>query len=195
VGDGEEEARREAEEHAVVRLGPLGPAGEDEDDSDRRQGGLEPEHRGDRVIGAVLARARLAGHGEHREAQRREPDADPLPALELEPEVALGHHAEHHEPAGEHGLYERHRRERERPDVQEVRDDRERVADRPPLGPEQRGGGAQRVPDVYVRRGDRAAMAQQKADLRNQRREAGQNEPQEERHLPPLPGARSAYTD
>ena len=186
----EEEARGEPEQHAVVRLRAPAIAGQDQ--APRRARRAPPRTRASRPPSSSAEswpeRASPVTASIARPIEVRITPS-PLAALELEAEEALGHHAEHDQPAGEHGLHERQRRERERAHVAEVGDDRERVADRPPLRAEQRDGAVQRVAHVHVGRLDRAAVAQQEADLADQSGQAGKHEPQEERHLTPVPGA------
>jgi hypothetical protein len=152
------------------------------------QRSLEGQHRDDGVVGGLLPRAGLAGDREHREARGGEHEAQPLAALELEAEEALGHHGEHHEPACEDRLNERQGSERERPHVEQVGHDGQRVADRPPLRAEQADRAAQRMPQLHRGCRDGSTVAQEEADLGYEGGQPGQHEPNEKRHASMLPG-------
>ena len=60
----------------------------------------------------------------------RQRDADPFAPRDVDPEEAVGDDGQQHEPAGDHRLHERDRRERERPDVEPPRAERDQDPER-----------------------------------------------------------------
>jgi hypothetical protein len=83
---------------------------------------------------------------------------------------SLGEHGEKDEPAGQHRLHDRQRRERERADVQQPGHDRHDPADQEPSGAKQTGGAAQRMAD-HDRWGEHCpAMLEQKGQVGGHRR-------------------------
>ena len=98
-----------------------------------------------------IAVVRPRGQPDDREPCRRDDHADPLAASEPEAEEALGEDGEEHQPAREDGLHDRQRRQGERADVEHPGADRDRPADREPLGAEEVDGASQRVPDLARR--------------------------------------------
>jgi hypothetical protein len=101
-------------------------------------------------------------------------------------EVALGEHGEKHQPAREHGLHDRQRRERKRTDVKPPRGHRDRPTEREPAGSEQAHCAAQRMTRPHRRRQHRATLLEQKRDVRAQRR--AQRQPQPSNHRPIFSG-------
>ena len=149
------------------------PGGETKDPAfDRDQGG--------RRIVRSLAFLRSRGEPDHEKPGRRDEQADPLPASEVETEVAFGEHGEEDQPARQHGLHDRQRRQRQRGDVKHPGADRHQPAHREPPGAEEVGGASQRVPDAHRRRQDRAAVLEQEGDVRRER--AGQSEGESDDH-------------
>ena len=72
VREREQEAGGEAEQRCpCARSAPVAPAAEDQRHADRGERGLEDQHRGHGVVGAVLPGARVARDREQREARRR----------------------------------------------------------------------------------------------------------------------------
>ena len=75
------------------------------------------------AINAATAYSRRLGvvrprrQSDDRQAGGRDEDPDPLAASESQAEEALGEDGQEHEPAREHGLHDRQRRQRERADV------------------------------------------------------------------------------
>ena len=104
VGHAEENARRGAEQHAVVLVVDAELGREHQQDADRQQAGLEGDHARERV-----ARVRAVAVGQ-RDGQQHQPeggeaDAQPLAGAALAAEPALGHDGEKNEPAGDDRRY------------------------------------------------------------------------------------------
>ena len=102
--------------------------------------------------------SRIEARGRHRHAR-------PLARADLEAEDPLREHRQHHDAGREHGLDDGERSEDEGGDVEQPGAERDAHADREPLGAEQRGAGAQRVPDVHRRRLVGAAVLVEEAEL------------------------------
>ena len=181
VRDGEEEPG-EAEQDPGTRANSLVAAAEDEHGADRGEQRLEHEHRGDRIVGA-LSGAGLACEREQREARRSDRSQPHCLRFSSKPKKRSATTPSTTSPPASTACTSDSAANVSAPHVEDVGDDRERVADRPPPGPKQRDRRAPRVANVDVRRGHGSAVAKQKADLCHERRQAGQQEPQEERHL------------
>jgi hypothetical protein len=69
--------------------------------------------------------------------------ADPLPATEVEAEVAFGQDGEEDQSTGKHGLHDRQRCQGERGDVKGPGADRHHPSRREPLGAKEVGGASQ----------------------------------------------------
>ncbi len=164
VGDAEEDAGGDAEQDAVVRVVRTEPRREDEQHADGEQSGLEGDHAAERVAG-VRAGAGGEGDGQQREAERGEPDADPLAAADVGAEPAVGDDREEDEPAREDGLDERERREREGADVEDPGEEGDAHAEGERARAEEGDGAAQRVARLDGRGGARAAVLQQEAEV------------------------------
>jgi hypothetical protein len=128
-----------------------------------------------------------------RKPSSRHDHAGPLPAAEVTAEVALGDHGEKHQPAREHGLHDRQRRERKRTDVKPPRGQRDRPTERQPARAEQAHGAAQRMTRPHRRRQHRATLLEQKRDVRAERRAQRQRQPSN--HRPTFSTTRPAATD
>ena len=105
-----------------------------------------------------------------------EADSRPLAVAELEAEDAVGEHGEEHQPAGDHGLDERERRERERGHVEDPGAERHEHADREPLALVEADRAAQRVAHGHVRSSAGAAVLQQEAEVRREGAEQRQQD-------------------
>jgi hypothetical protein len=127
---------------------------------DRALDGDQRRQRG--ALGVVGA---AAGQSDHDQPGGGDRQADPLSPSELKAEEALREHGQEDEPAGEHRLHNRQRRERERTDVQKPGHDRHDPADREPFGAKQTGGAAQRMADPDRRGEHRAAVLEQKGQV------------------------------
>src|SRR5215216_3278536 len=143
------------------------PRGQDQQQPDTEKQALEYRDTNDRV--ARLLDRRLARRPEEPQADGDQRDTDPLASAELEAEEALGEHGEYDETAGDHGLSQRQRRERERPHVERPTHHRDRPADRPPLRSEELRRTLERPAHVDCWRRDRAAMLPQKSKVGGQR--------------------------
>jgi hypothetical protein len=185
VRHGEEESGGQAQQQPELIAGAVGAARDDEPCTDADEARLEGDHRRCGELGALLTRARVAGAGEEGEPRGGQPDARPLAPAEPEAEEALAEDAQYHQPAREHGLDERQSRQGERRDVQRVGERGDEIADRPPLLPEEAGDALERPADVDVRGGDRAAVAQEEADVRRQGRHRRERQPDGQAHLVP----------
>ena len=119
---------------------------------------------------------RAERRGEEREAGRGQRDADPLAPRDVVVEDAVGEHRHEHEPAGDHRLHDRDRRERERRDVEAPRRRRDDAADRVDRRAEQRDRARERPAPLDGRRGDRPAMLEQEAEHRHERGDEGQQQ-------------------
>jgi hypothetical protein len=120
-----------------------------------------------------------AGQSDHYQPGRGDRHADPLPPSEVKAEEALGEDGKEDEPAGEHRLHDRQRRERERTDVQKPGHDRHDPADREPFGAKQTGGAAQRMADPDRRGEHGAAVLEQKGEVGGHRRCQREDQPED----------------
>ncbi len=129
----------------------------DEQRAEAQQAGLERRHRGDGEAGvrAVAGRQR---EREQREPDERHAEAPPLPLADLEAEQSIGHDREQHEPARQHDLHDRQRRQRHRADVQDPGDQADEHPNRKPALTPERAGRAERMTDVDVARVAGTAM-------------------------------------
>ena len=100
---------------------------------------------------------------------RGDQQADPLPAAELEAEEPLSDDRQEHQPAGDDGLHDRQRRQRQRADVQQPRAERDQPAHRPPLAAKQTDRAANRTTRENDRCRDGAALLEQDRDAARQR--------------------------
>ena len=131
AGGGGEHRRRGARPGAPTR-GPMISRR-----ADAEEPGLEGDHRRQRE-GECAPCVRGHRDAEQHEAGGGEAEAPPLTPADLEAEDAVGHDGDQHDAAGDDGLDDRHRRERERRDVQGPGAGRRRHADREPLERPQR---------------------------------------------------------
>ena len=116
----------------------------------------------------------------------------------MKAEEALGEHGEEDEPAGQHRLHDRQRRKRERTDVQTPGHDRHDPADQEPPGAKQTDGAAQQMADLDRRGDHRAALLEQKGEVRRHGRSKRENQSEDHgkagpRVLPARPAIARAW--
>src|SRR5215217_3840121 len=160
------------------------PRDQDQQQPDTEKHALEDRDADDRV--ARLIDRRLAGRPEEPQADGDQRDTDPLAPAELEAKETLGEHGQYDETAGDHGLSQRQRRERERTHVERPTHHRDRPADRPPLRSEELRRTLERPTHIDGWRGDRAAMLPQESEVGSQRgpNRKRQSDPQLAFHAP-----------
>ncbi len=180
--DAEQDAGRGAEHDAVVVGRGADARAHDQQPADAEQAGLEGDHRrrvevGVRAVGSVRER-----HGQQDQAQAGEREAPPLPVADLDAEQALGHHADHHDAAGEDDLDDRDRRHRQRGDVEDPRARRDRHADGEPLRAVEVLRRLERVPDVDLRALAGSAVLEEEPEVRDEGADERQEDAELDRH-------------
>jgi len=149
----------------------------DEREGDRKDPALDGDQGGQR--GTLGVPGAPAGHSDHRQSQRGDRHADPLPPSEVKAEEPLGEHCEEDQAAREDGLHDRQWRERERAHVQAKAEDRHEPADQEPSGSKEIGGAAQRMADPDRWGEHRAAVLEQKGDVGGRRRTQREDQSQD----------------
>ena len=147
---------------AVARCDPY------QRDTERKDATLHGDQRGERVM-TQRAGVRSPGDRDHGEPSRRDDHSGPLPASKLKAEVALGEHREEDQPAREHGLHDRQRRERERAYMEPPRCNRHRPPQRERTTAEQARSAAQRMTGPHGRCQYRPALLEEEPDIRTNR--------------------------
>ena len=178
VRRGPEQARRDPEK------GPgADPAAAHHRDRrrDRREPG-DPCDEAGRVVLGVGASAGIAeGRRQECETQRGQSDADPLTACHALAEQPVGGHRQQHQPAGDHRLHQRDRRQRKRGDVKAPRRRRDGEAEQVPARPKQGQRAAHRAPKLHRGRGDRPTVLVEEPEDRAERGGERQQQPELDR--------------
>ena len=147
----------------------------DQRGAERKDTALHGDQRRERVV-TQRARVRPAGERDHGEPGGRDDHAGPLPASQSKAEVALGEHREKDQPAREHGLHNRQRRQGKRAYMKPPRNNRDRPAQARTSGS---GTGPQRcaADDALAPgRQQRTALLEQERDARAERRAHSQRQ-------------------
>ena len=152
----------------------------DQRGTERKDAALHRDERRQRVV-TRHAGVRPAGDRNPREPERGDDHPGPLSTAEVKAEVALSQHPEKHQPARQHGLYNRQWRERKRADMEAPGGNRHRPPQRKPAGAKQIHGAAQWMTSLHGRRQHRTTLLEQEGDIRAQRRAQRQSQPGDHR--------------
>ena len=129
--------------------------------SSRRRPGSRSSNRRSPACGTVTAR--------NASPVAASPSPSHCAAAEAVVEIALRRKRDQHQPAGDHGLDERQRRDRHRGDVEHPGDGGDREAHGPPARAEQCPGAAIRAPQRDLRRLARPAVLAEHREVRHRR--------------------------